>query len=190
MSFIVRKIHSENDLTKSLEICAKAFSAKCPLFLLDKIPASDFISYYTSIKKAIFLSPFTYSLSVENEIKAALVSIPSNFIYEHKTPPSMQYYDNFFSTKFEENKKFFDINKTNYALFLGSEWSGAGKIIFTHLFEDMKKLGFKYMYCEMSNPINTKTLKKFNLEGNLKMELIREDLYRDKIKVDFLLTSI
>lgn len=186
---MIRKITKEIELKHSLEIAAKAFSEKCPIFLLEKIPASDFIDYYFSIKQVILASPFAYSLFIENEIKAAFVSIPANFTHQHIAPPSMKFYDNFFSSKFEENKKFFNLNRCVYGLFLGSQFSGAGKILYNKMFKDMQELGYDQIYWEMSNPLNTKTLNKFKNDLNIQIEQINEAMYREKIKVDFFLST-
>ena len=189
MTISINKIKTELDLKQCLEISAKAFCEKCPIFLLEKIPPNDFISYYSSIKTVIFKSPFAYGLSFQNEIKAAFICIPVKYSHKHITPASMKFYDDFFSSKFEENKRFFDLNKCVYGLFLGSEFPGAGKILYTKIFEDMDKLGYDQMYWEMSNPINTKTLNKFQSDPNLKIQLIHQAMYREKINVDFFLTS-
>lgn len=186
---MIKKITKEIDLKRSLEISAIAFSEKCPIFVLEKIPASDFIDYYFSIKNVILASPFSYSLSFENEIKAAFVCIPASFNHEHIAPPSMKFYDNFFSSKFEENKRFFNLNKCVYGLFLGSQFPGAGKILYKKMFKDMGELGYDEMYWEMSNPLNTNNLNKFKNDSNIKIQHINEAMYRDKIKVDFFLSS-
>jgi hypothetical protein len=187
----VNKIKQEVELLQSLKICGEAFNKKCPLFLFENIPASDFMTYYYSIKSIILDSPFSYSLSLNNQMKAAFVCIPCLKAPKHEVPKSMVDYDEYFNRKFEENKSFMNEEKCLYGLFLGSMIPGAGKILYSRTFEDMKKEGFTQMYWEMSNPWNTHILNKLGRELNgLKIDLIHQDFYKKKIKVDFFLTNL
>ena len=75
----IRKITSDADFLSAINLSSRAFAAKCPLFQLDKIPSSDFVKYYNSMKSSIISSKFLYALWVSNEMKAAFMCIPSEF---------------------------------------------------------------------------------------------------------------
>ena len=174
----------------SLFVSAEAFSQKCPLFQLENIPAKDFVKFYSSIKTEILASPFSYILTINDQVKASFVCLPASCAHEHEVPESMRDYNEFFTTKFQENMKFFNLEKCIYGLFLGSTHPGAGKILYSKLFDDMGKYGYTQVYWEMSNPINTKTLNRFGreLEG-LKIDLINQAYFKEKVRVDFFLTN-
>ena len=186
----IRTIKTETELLSALKLAGHAFSTKCPLFLLEKISSTDFITYYFSINTLILQSKFSYAFYFSDEIKASFICLPASFSYNHSVPASMQYYDNFFSYHFDKNQKFINKDKCIYGLFLGSEYPGAGKLLYTRTFEDMRKEGIEELYWEMTNPINTNILCNL-LKDHKDCQLIKfeEAFYKNKLKIDFFLTK-
>jgi len=182
----VRRIQNDVELLKALKLSAKAFMENDPLFLSNKVPIDDFISYYYSIKNTIMNSPFSYALYFNNEIKARFIGLPTIFTYTHEIPKSMEYYDEFFGKKYEEHMKLINKEKCFYPVFTASFYKGGAKLLYTKLFKDLRKEGFNEMYYEMSNPINTKVFHRYGNEANWnKMEKLSDEYYKDKIKVEF-----
>ena len=130
----IRKITSDADFLSVLKLSSRAFTAKCPIFQFYKIPALDFVKYHYSMKSSLLSSKFLYALWVSNEIKATFMSIPMDFELSLDIPESMRYYDDFFTEKTNFYQKYLNKKKCLYALLAGSEYPGAGKLLYIYIY--------------------------------------------------------
>jgi len=181
----IRRIQNDVDLLKALQLGAKAFMQKDPLFLEENVPMDDFISYYYSIKSTIMNSPFSYALYFNNEIKASFIGLPAIFTYTHEVPKSMEYYHEFFGKKYEEYMKLFNKEKCLYVVFTASHYKGGWKLLHTKLFKDLKNEGYNEIYYETSKHINTKLFQRHSIEANWNTKKLSDEYYKDKVKVEF-----